>query len=157
MQPHRPHKQGNDDDFGIRPDVAVRHAREKRRDRAGRPAGDKMLGSGDSVREHGVGSTGGHPGKGSGGDVAPEFLGLVPAPTGLTDPTRHPDGSPNIGGREDLHGSIQPSGPAAAQGLDHDNSQSGGGVANNRDHTENDAFVSEITADDATGRDLTQG
>lgn len=157
MQPHKPHTPGEDGDFGIRPDKAIEYARRRGDDHAGRPAGDKMLGAGNSVREHGVGSTGGGRGKGSGGDVDPDLLGIESLPGRPEDAAKNPDGTPNIGGTKDVHGQILPSGPDAEDLANHDNSQSGGGVANNRDREVDDAFASEITADDASGRDLSQG
>lgn len=156
MQPHRPHEPGTDEDFGIKPDVAAARAKQGSQ-HPGRPAGDKMVGPGNSVREHGAGATGGGRGKGSGGDVDPDLLGLEPLPGRIDDPGTTKDGSPNIGGNKSVAGHVQPFGPAAAEAGDHDNSQSGGGIANNRGSTESDSFASEITEDEADGRDQTQG
>lgn len=156
MQPHRPHEKGVDEDFGIKPDVAAARAKQGS-EHPGRPAGGRMLGSGDSVREHGAGAAGGSRGKGSGGDIDPDLLGLEPSLGRIDDPGVSRDGSPNIGGDKTVPGHVHLSGPDAAVAGDHDNSQSGGGIANNRGGIESDAFASEITEDEADGRDQTQG
>ena len=147
MQPHHPHQPGTNEDFGIRPDKAIENAKRHERDYSGRPAGDKLLGVGESVRVHGVGSTAGGRGKGSGGDVDPDLLGIEPVPGRLPpmDGKKH-----TVGGGQAVDGHVSPFGADATMQVE---SQSGGGVANNRGWTENDAFVSELTEDDATGND----
>lgn len=158
MQPHRPHEKGVDEDFGIKPDQAAKYARQKGDDHPGRPAGDKMLGAGNSAREHGVGSTGGHAGKGSGGDIDPDLLGLEPLPGCLDSETKTPEGRPNVGGAPVIgEGDVTFSGADAEERGDHDNSQSGGGIANNRGSTQDDSFVSEVTQDEANGKDQSAG
>lgn len=158
MQPHRPHQKGTDEDFGIRPDKAAEYARRKGEDHAGRPAGDKVVGAGDGLREHGVGSTGGHPGKGSGGDVDVDLLGLEPpAPGRIGEPGRTPDGKPNIGGDHSVKGHTHFSGPDAERLGEADASQSGGGVSNNRGRETDDSFASEVNFDEATGDDQRNG
>lgn len=153
MQPHIPHQKGEPGDFGIPPDVAAEQAKHRGEDHLGRPAGDKMLGSGDSVREHGVGARGGHPGKGSGGELDTDFVLETPAPGRIDEPGKNENGEPNIGGTREVAGRVSTEGVI-------DDKQSGGGVANThsrRDLREDDSFASEVSFDEADGEDMLDG
>ncbi len=168
-------KIGGKGDFGIPADQAIDRALRQDDEYAARPAGSRMTGRGDTARQHGVGAQGGGVGKGSGGDVDTDLIGVgTPgggSVTGDTEYTPGPDDADNgttnpstSGRRYDEHYPAQVGGDHRVKGgdtLDHgggDASTSGGSqgassVQGSQEDQLDNAAAGEISQGEAQGDD----